>query len=587
MIRLTGIDLLLTYRCTGQCAHCCYRAGPGCRETMTLAEVAGYLQAAADQPLQRVLISGGEPFLFPQLLHETVELASRAAPVTVSTNGYWATEPEVARERLAELQVAGLDCIMFSVDAFHQAHVPLEQVAIGLKAARELGYGTIQIDHRFMDQPDVPNFYNWRTREAKARLAEMCDLGGVRISQGPSRLVGRAAEQLSPFLPLQRTPSAACPYLTLQRTPSAACPDLPFQGTLPTVEIHPGGWVNLCPGLALGNALQRPLDEILAGFEAAAHPIIGVLIDEGPAGLLRLAQRHGHELAGGYVDACHLCYQARRLLRSHYPRRLAPAHIYLEGGARQLLQLQPGIIYGPVDSRRLGRSLGVNLLPNDRKVCSFDCIYCHYGRTDVRTLEPDGPGFPSVDEALAAIGEGLHAHPDIDYLTFSGNGEPTLHPDFPEIAAGARRLLDEMRPDVQLAILSNATTVHDPRVRGALALFDVPIMKLDAGDPEILASINRPISSVRLSDIIAGLKGLPNLIIQAVMVDGRVTNARGAAFEAWLSALGELQPVQVQIYSTDRPVPEAGVERVDPDALRGIAREIEGRTGLHVRGYWA
>ena len=162
-----------------------------------------------------------------------------------------------------------------------------------------------------------------------------------------------------------------------------------------------------------------------------------------------------------------------------------------------------------------------------------------------------------------------------------------MHPHFPTIAAASRRLRDELRPEVKLAILSNSTTVHLPHVREALALFDAPIMKLDAGDPMTMAAINRPAPAVELEPIIEGLKEVPGLIVQSVLLDGKVTNVKGEPFEAWLSALSEIGPAQVQIYSTDRPVPEAGVEKVAPSTLQRIAREVEGRTGLQVSPYWA
>lgn len=578
MIRLRGLDILLTYKCTGRCAHCCYRAGPERKETMTIAEVESYLTAAADQPLEWILLFGGEPFLFPDLLRASVAMAAPLAPVLVFTNGYWATEPDVACQRLADLQAAGLNHILFSVDAFHQAHVPLERIAIGLEAARKLGYRTIEVDSRCLGEPDADNFFNQRTQDIMTRLAELCDLTGVKVYRGPARMVGRAADLLSPYLATQSVPPTGCSL------PDYLGDDL----RAPTcVEIHPGGWVNLCAGLALGNAFEHPLQQILADYDPGSHPIITVLVQEGPAGLLRLAKQHGYSLAGGYVHGCHLCYQVRRLLRAHYPDYLVPSQPYDERVSTTVLQLQSGIIYGPIHSRRLGRSLGVNLLPTDRKLCSFDCVYCHYGPTAVKTLSPEEKLFPGMNQVLPAVERALQEHRDIDYLTFSGNGEPTLHPDFPAIAATVRRLRDALRPDVKLAILSNSTTVHLPHIRRALCLFDAPIMKLDAGDKKTLARINRPAPGVELEQIIQGLKEIPSVIIQTVLVDGKVTNTRGEPFETWLSALVEIKPARVQIYSTDRPVPEAGVERVLPPTLRRIAREIESRTGLHVNAYWA
>ena len=320
MVKLRGLDIILTYECTSRCAHCCYRAGPGHNETMTVAEVESYLAAVADQSLEWILLFGGEPFLFPDLLRASVAAAAPLARVLVFTNGCWATDPDAARQQLADLQAAGLDYILFSVDAFHQAHVPLERIAIGLEAARELGYHTIEIDNRCLGEPDADNFFNRRTRDIMTRLAELCDLTGVNVLQGPSRMVGRAADQLSPYLATQTTPPTECPL------PGYLGGDL----RAPTgVEIHPGGWVNLCAGLALGNARQRPLDEVLADYDPDAHPIIGVLASDGPPGLLRMARERGYTPAAGYADGCHMCYEARRFLHPFYPDHLAPGRPYV------------------------------------------------------------------------------------------------------------------------------------------------------------------------------------------------------------------------------------------------------------------
>jgi hypothetical protein len=290
---------------------------------MTVAEVEGYLTAVADQPLEGILLFGGEPFLTYDLLRASIPLAaSLARQVYVFTNGSWATDPDTARRRLAGLQEAGLDYILFSVDAFHQAHVPLERIAIGIEAARDLGYSTINVDNRCLGEPATDNAHNRRTQADMARLAELCDLTDVTIYQGPARMVGRAADELTHHLPAQQVVADHCPL------PDYLGGDL----RAPTgIEIHPGGWVNFCAGLALGCIRERPLDRILANYDPNAHPIIRVLAAEGPAGLLRLAQGQGYAPADGYVDGCHLCYEARRFLRPVYPGHLAPAHPYLPG----------------------------------------------------------------------------------------------------------------------------------------------------------------------------------------------------------------------------------------------------------------
>lgn len=255
----------------------------------------------------------------------------------------------------------------------------------------------------------------------------------------------------------------------------------------------------------------------------------------------------------------------------------------------RILPLESGIIYGPLYSRRLDRSLGVNLLPTDYKLCSFDCVYCHYGRTQIKTLAPAGYDFPSVPRVLKAIQKALGRYPNVPYLTFSGNGEPTLHPHFPEIVAGILRLRPMLAPDLKLAIFSNATTLTRPKVRETLQHFDAPILKLDAGDPATFAAVNRPAPAIELADIIAGMQEIPNLVVQSVLIDsaeGEASNIHPTALEAWIAALAALQPRHVQIYSTDYPVPDEGVERVPPYRLEEIAAQVHERTGLTITPYW-
>ncbi len=292
---------------------------------MSVSEVEGYLEALADQPLEGILLFGGEPFLCYDLLRASVPLAASLAPrVYVFTNGYWATDPETARRLLAGLQEVGLDYILFSVDAFHQERIPLERVAVGIDAARELGYHTIDVDNRFLGQPTMDNIYNRRTRANMDRLAQLCDLTDVNVHEGPLRLVGRAADQLAAHIVPQAASLDHCPL------PDYLGGDL----RAPTgVEIHPGGWMNFCAGLALGNARQRPLTEILDEYDPDAHPIIHTLAQEGPLGLLRMARRYGYSSSGDYVDGCHMCYEARRFLRAYYPVHLAPAHPYVGDAA--------------------------------------------------------------------------------------------------------------------------------------------------------------------------------------------------------------------------------------------------------------
>lgn len=251
-----------------------------------------------------------------------------------------------------------------------------------------------------------------------------------------------------------------------------------------------------------------------------------------------------------------------------------------------VLELQREVTYGPVNSRRLGRSLGINLLPAGRKVCTFDCVYCQYGSAEAVSDPGARTGFPSLETVLDKLEEaiGRQGSPP-DYLTFSGNGEPTLHPQFPEIVAEVRRLRDRMCPQARLAILSNSTLVGRAEIRRAIGALDDPIMKLDAGDAETLERINRPAAGVSFGRIVDGLAALPRLIIQSMIISGEFANAEGETVDGWLSTIAQLAPVKVQIYSTERPVAEAGVHRVSREALNGLARLAQERTGIPVAAY--
>ena len=250
------------------------------------------------------------------------------------------------------------------------------------------------------------------------------------------------------------------------------------------------------------------------------------------------------------------------------------------------ISLQPGIIYGPVLSRRLGRSLGINLLPADRKVCSFDCIYCQYGPlTAVQQISTEY-SIPTVGDVLSAVEKALRKPRTIEFLTFSGNGEPTLHPNFAEIVQGVKRLRDQLRPTAKLAILSNASRVTEPGVLSVLGWLDAPMMKLDAGDQATFLAINRPAQQVRIVEIIEGLKAVPGLMIQSMLLTGKVSNSRGEAYERWTEALVTLQPRLIHIYSIDRPTAEDDVIPVSGSQLKNIRDDLHSRFGLPVEAFW-
>jgi len=252
------------------------------------------------------------------------------------------------------------------------------------------------------------------------------------------------------------------------------------------------------------------------------------------------------------------------------------------------MTLQPGIIYGPVQSRRLGRSLGINLLPAEYKLCSFNCLYCQYGWTKNVTFTSgdrlkDLPSPGMVATALkTALSEFSRGHKAIDAISICGNGEPTLYPALAEVNVEIKKLRDRYQPAARTAILSNSSTVGDPAVRFALELLDLKIMKFDAGSEEMFRQLNHPAAPVYMGEIISGLKELKNLLLQACFVQGRVTNADPDSVAMWLEKLREIHPLEVQVYTLDREPADKRIERVSPTTLRWIADAVRWRAGLKV-----
>ncbi len=258
-----------------------------------------------------------------------------------------------------------------------------------------------------------------------------------------------------------------------------------------------------------------------------------------------------------------------------------------------MLPLHEGLVYGPVRSRRLGRSLGVNILPRHQKVCTFNCCYCQYGWT-AAIAEPDtsvdGP-WPSPAAIARAAARGLatlaaRGEP-IDRLTVAGNGEPTLHPELPAVVAALREARDAAAPGLPLAILSNASTLGLPGVSAALDALDERYMKLDAGDPALLRRLHA--ARVPLDSIVSGLAGLHDVVIQAMFVKdrtGRFDNATDLAVSSWLAQLVAVRPRFVQVYSIDRPTAWPYLQAVPLERLEEIANCVRA-AGLEAAAFGA
>ena len=253
---------------------------------------------------------------------------------------------------------------------------------------------------------------------------------------------------------------------------------------------------------------------------------------------------------------------------------------------KQGIPLKSGIIYGPVRSRRLGRSLGLNVSPVSYKLCSFNCVYCQYGWTDVITLDtvPYAGDFPSVDDFARTLERVLveQKSEGIDNITFSGNGEPTLHPRFADLVDIAAELKNRYYPAACLGVLTNSSTVIMDKVRTALEKLDFRIMKLDAGNMETFQEINRPCPQVDYQAILRYLKSMADVTLQTMFVDGKFSNIDERQVVAWIERVGEIKPVKAQIYSLHRPPAASLLKEVPAEKLGEIAARTEFATGVSV-----
>ena len=253
-----------------------------------------------------------------------------------------------------------------------------------------------------------------------------------------------------------------------------------------------------------------------------------------------------------------------------------------------LLPLQKGILYGPIDSRRLGKSLGINLMPSDFKLCSFNCVYCHYGWTRKHTLDFHGSykDLPTVDAVVHKVEEVAKSKIPFDFLTFSGNGEPTLHPHFPELVEQVVRIKDKHRPKAKIALLSNSSGLLHEKVRGIISKIDIPVFKLDAGTEVRFKEINRPARDIDFAEIVDLLSSLPEIYIQTVLLKGTPSNVGKEDIASYFQQLSRIQPQEAHIYSIDRPVPKAQIRLVSPKRLEQIALQGQKETGIKIRPFY-
>lgn len=244
--------------------------------------------------------------------------------------------------------------------------------------------------------------------------------------------------------------------------------------------------------------------------------------------------------------------------------------------------IYPSPIFGPVHSRRLGVSLGINLLPEDGKVCTFDCIYCECGfNRDHRPTRP----LPTRDEVCAALEARLRDMkangPAPDVLTFAGNGEPTVHPRFADIIDDTICLRDRYFPEARISVLSNATQLHRPDVFEALMRVDNNILKLDTVSEDYIRSVDRPTGAYSVDRVVEQLRAfrghaiIQTMFMRGTSADGRdVTNTGEEYVGPWLKAVETIRPQSVMIYTIDRETPDHGLRKATHEELDAIRDRV-------------
>ena len=286
---LSGLHLLLTYKCCYECDHCFVWGSPSQSGTMTIETIEHILaEAEALGTIRWIYFEGGEAFLYYRVLLSGIRKAkARGFNVGIVTNAYWATADMDAEEWLRPL--AGLvDDLSISSDGYHGSDTGVNHADIAGRAAKRL---EIPVDFVTVAEPDVSD---------------------VPLGEAAVTFRGRAAELLAPFVTTTRWEQfSRCPWEELQN---------PVR-----VHVDPFGHLHICQGISIGNILERSLAEVMADYDPVGHPIVGPLLAGGPAELVR---RYALQHDEGYADHCHLCYESRRALRQRFPDELAPDQMY-------------------------------------------------------------------------------------------------------------------------------------------------------------------------------------------------------------------------------------------------------------------
>lgn len=239
-------------------------------------------------------------------------------------------------------------------------------------------------------------------------------------------------------------------------------------------------------------------------------------------------------------------------------------------------------VFGPVRSRRFGVSLGVNLLPNNGKICSFDCVYCECGLN--KENKPVEPKLPALDEVCSLLEKRLLAMKDNgelpDVITFAGNGEPTMHPQFNEVMVATKQLRDELAPDCEIVVLSNAMHLDKKDVHKGLLLADKAVLKIDTAVHKTMLAMNRPQRRISIIEIIRHIRSFSGkIVIQTLFCSGTINgvafdNTTNEEVDAWLKVIQSVRPERVMIYTYSRDTPFETLKKADNLFLQNVEKKL-------------
>ena len=246
------------------------------------------------------------------------------------------------------------------------------------------------------------------------------------------------------------------------------------------------------------------------------------------------------------------------------------------------------IVFGPIFSRRLGSSLGVNILPSKGKLCNFDCVYCECG------WNKDGISdkiFPRLGDVAAALEDKMRAvlaeGKNVDSITFSGNGEPTMNPDFAEIIDVTMELRDRFFPHAKVSVLSNATLAGRPKVMEALLKVDNPIMKIDASSDDLVRMINKPTGYYSLASVVDNLRKFEGRFVLQTMFlkSADFDTVAPEPLKAWMDIVRELHPREIMVYTIDRETPDKTLGKYTVEQMRELVQPlVDEGFNIQIRG---